>query len=86
MSFVIIPDAYVILASKGVTRQAKAYERNGRIYAQFGGGFIGLNDRNGTSVTNVRWEDIVTPGVEQKKTAVGFIVNAATFKEKNNGR
>lgn len=55
-----IPDAAVILASKGVFRQAKVFVRNKEIFAAHGSGFIRLYDRplKGTSVSHIRWEDI----------------------------
>lgn len=50
-----IEDAAVILQSKGVYRQVKAYQRNGDLYAGHGGGFIRLYDRGNTSVPGIGW-------------------------------
>lgn len=52
--FTIIEDAFVILRSRGVYRQAKVYERDGRIYAGHGSGFITISASGSTSIPNVR--------------------------------
>lgn len=63
MLFHQVPDAHIILASKGVYRQTAVFTRNGRLYAKYGSGFIGLRQQdNGTTVPNVRWEHV--EGVE----------------------
>lgn len=54
--FHIIEDAAVILRSKGVFRQAKAYRRGIALYAGHGTGFIRLHKDGGTSLPNVSWE------------------------------
>lgn len=56
IGFRLIDDAVVILRSRGVYKQAKAYIRNGRVYAAYGAGFISLS--NGTTgVPNVMLVD-----------------------------
>lgn len=52
ITFHVIDDAVVILRSKGVYKQVKAYERNDRIYAAYGSGYISLS-KSGTSAPNV---------------------------------
>lgn len=56
--FHIIDDAFVILRSKGVFRQAKLYRRGQHIYAGHGSGFVRILPRSGTSNPNVGWVDI----------------------------
>ncbi|CDZ55053.1 hypothetical protein [Neorhizobium galegae] len=68
--FHIIDDAAAILITKGVYRQAKVYRRGGELFAAYGSGFIRLY-RNGTSLPNVRCEDVETPGWHQSFDAFG---------------
>lgn len=70
--FEILNDAFVILRSKGVYRQAKVYERKGLLYAQHGNGFIGISASGGTSLPNVRVEDYDL-GFEPAKGAFGYL-------------
>ena len=59
MLFTIIPDAQVVLRSKGIFKQAALYSREGRLYAKWGSGFIGLRHTgSGTTVPHVLWEHI----------------------------
>lgn len=55
--FHVIDDAQVILRSKGVYKQAKVYQRNDRIYAAYGSGFIALS-KNGTSAPNIGVDEL----------------------------
>jgi len=57
-----IPDAQVILRSKGVFRQAKLFGRGGAVYAAWGSGFIRLLKHSGTTVPTVSWSDLYDPG------------------------
>lgn len=50
-------DAYVLLYSKGVYKQAQLFERGEYIYAKYGNGFIGLRYNGGTTVPTCRWVD-----------------------------
>ena len=50
-----IPDAQVILRSKGVYRQAKLFRREADIYAAWGSGFIRLLSAGGTTVPTVHY-------------------------------
>lgn len=50
-----IPDAQVILRSKGVYRQAKLFRREADIYAAWGSGFIRLLSAGGTTVPAVHY-------------------------------
>ena len=50
-----IPDAQVVLRSKGVYRQAKLFRRGGDIYAAWGSGYIRLLKHSGTTVPAVSW-------------------------------
>ncbi|QIG74341.1 hypothetical protein EVC08_029 [Rhizobium phage RHph_N65] len=68
--FHIIEEGAAILVSKGVYRQAKVYQRGGALFAAYGSGFIRLY-RNGTSLPNVRCEDVETPGWHQSYDAFG---------------
>lgn len=52
IAFHVIDGAVVILRSKGVFKQVKAYQRNDRIYAAYGSGFISLS-KSGTSAPNI---------------------------------
>lgn len=62
--FHIIEDAVAILRSKGVFKQVKLFARGKDVYAQWGGGFIKLHGRSGTSLPNVSWEEIEATGVD----------------------
>lgn len=55
--FHVIDDAAAILVSKGVYRQAKVYRRGKELFAAYGTGFIRIY-KNGTSLPNVRCEDV----------------------------
>lgn len=72
ITFHVIEDAVVILRSKGVFKQVKAYERGGYIYAAHGSGFIRLSV-NGTSVPNVS-VDALDLGFTPERTALGYYV------------
>lgn len=56
VAFHVIEDALVILRTKGVYKQVKAYQRRGRIYAAQGSSFIAMS-KTGTSVPNTSIED-----------------------------
>lgn len=51
--FHVVDDAFVILRSRGVYKQAKLYKRGNEFYAGFGGGYVRLLKHNGTSNPNV---------------------------------
>lgn len=50
-----IPDAQVILRSKGVYRQAKLFRRGEDVFAAWGSGFIRLLSAGGTTVPTVHY-------------------------------
>jgi hypothetical protein len=50
-----IPDAQVILRSKGVFKQAKLFRRGEDVYAAWGSGFIRLLKHSGTTVPAIGW-------------------------------
>ena len=52
-----VPDAQVILRSRGVYRQAKVFRRGSDIYAAWGSGFIRLLSGSGTTVPTVVWDE-----------------------------
>lgn len=52
-----IPDAQVILRSKGVYRQAKLFRRGEDVFAAWGSGFIRLLSAGGTTVPTVHYLD-----------------------------
>lgn len=52
MLFHILEDKHVILRSKGIFKQAKVFERNGELFANWGSGFIRLY-KDGTSLPHV---------------------------------
>lgn len=56
--FRVIEDAQIILRNRGVYKQVKLYDRGGRLYAQWGSGFIVLLASGNTSHPNVVWEDM----------------------------
>lgn len=53
-----VPDAQVVLRSKGVYRQAKVFRRGADIYAAWGSGFIRLLSGSGTTVPTVVWDTL----------------------------
>jgi hypothetical protein len=56
--FHVIDDAQVVLRSKGVFKQVKVFRRDNRLYAQHGGGFIGLRRDGGTTHPQIAWDYI----------------------------
>lgn len=68
--FHLIDDAAAILISKGVFRQAKVYRRGNALFAAHGSGFIRLY-KDGTSLPNVRCEEVETPGWKQAVDTFG---------------
>lgn len=56
--FHVIDDCFVVLRSRGVFRQAKAFRRDRYLYAGFGAGFIRLMSRGATTHPLVTWEDL----------------------------
>ena len=50
-----LPEAQVVLRTKGVYRQAKLYRRGNDIYAAYGSGFVRLLKHSGTTVPTVSW-------------------------------
>lgn len=67
--FHVIDDAVVILRNKGIYKQAKVYQRNDRLYAAYGSGYIGLS-QSGTSVPNVSVDELAL-GFEASKDPLG---------------
>lgn len=74
-----IPDAQVILRSKGVYRQAKLFRRGEDVFAAWGSGFIRLMSAGGTTVPTVHWLDTfggegyeVLPGTHKKPKWFGL--------------
>ena len=87
MLFAEIEGAVAIVASKGVYRQVKVYERKRRVYVQYGGGFIWVW-RKGTSIPKVRVDDIQLP-FEPEWDAHGNMLVPENYnhtKEENNER
>lgn len=59
--FTAIDEGFAIIRNRGVYRQAPLYEREGKIYAKHGSGFIRLLQNNGTTVPTIKWNEIDTP-------------------------
>lgn len=66
-----VPDAQVILRSKGVYRQAKVFRRGADIYAAWGSGFIRLLSGSGTTVPTVCWQALYDPNGALDADVVG---------------
>lgn len=79
--FTIVPEAFAIVVSKGVYKQAPVYERNSRLFVKYGSGFIYLSQLRGTSVPSVRVDELLLP-FEAKMMDTGFLVNPNTYKGK----
>lgn len=62
-----IPDAAVILRTKGVFKQAKVYRRGRDVFAAVGSGFIRLLQSGGTTIPTTHWLDIDAAGVTQPR-------------------
>lgn len=60
-NFYHIPDAQVILRTRGVFRPAKVFRRGDRLYAQLGTGFIRLGGGDVTSCPSVSYEALDLP-------------------------
>lgn len=56
--FHIVEDAFVVLRSRGLFRQAKVYRRGQALYAGYGVSFVGLRGRGGTTRPDISWEEI----------------------------
>lgn len=56
--FTAIPDAQAITLSKGVYRQVPVFQRDSKIYARHGNGFIRLMQGGTSSHPNVRWAEL----------------------------
>lgn len=57
--FHVVADEFVVLINRrGLYRQAKLYRRGKGLYAGVGGGFARLVSGGGTSVPDLRWEDL----------------------------
>lgn len=56
--FSVVNDAFAVLRSRGVFRQAKVFQRDGRLYAGFGSGYVQLRHDNATSVPTMTWDHI----------------------------
>lgn len=50
-----IPDAQIVLRSKGVFRQVKLFRRGESVYAAYGSGYVRLLKHSGTTVPSVSW-------------------------------
>lgn len=70
IGFHVIEDATVILRTKGVFKQVKAYQRRGRIYAAQGSSYIALS-KSGTSVPNTSVDDYEFDGFTPDFDALG---------------
>jgi hypothetical protein len=54
-----IEGAKAILRSKGVFKQVDVFQRDGRIYAQHGTGYVGLkSDEGATTAPRLFWEHL----------------------------
>ena len=51
-----LPEAQVVLRTKGVYRQAKLYRRGNDIYAAYGSGFVRLLAGSGTTSPHTIWQ------------------------------
>lgn len=59
MLFHQIHGAVCVLRSRGVYKQCDVFTYGERIFAKWGGGFIGLKKYdNGTTIPNVSWEHV----------------------------
>ncbi len=65
----------VVLFNRGVYRQARLYRRyDGKdhgLYAKYGGGYVRLSGRGGTSVPHITWLDLDIDGALLKSDALG---------------
>lgn len=58
-----IPDAAVILRTKGIFKQVKVFRRGRDVFAAHGTGFIRLLQHGGTTIPTTHWLDIDAVGV-----------------------
>jgi len=56
-----IPEGQAIVHSKGVYRQVKIAQRDGRVYARHGAGYVRLNKGGTTSCISVLWREVDAP-------------------------
>jgi len=66
--FHIVDDGVVVLRSKGVWKQTKAYTREiegeRAVFAGHGSGFIRLFRNGGTSVPTISWDQVELPNLK----------------------
>lgn len=75
-----IPDGMCILLSqKGVYRQSKLFRRGTELYAGYGGGFVRLYGKGGTSTPHLRYIAIDAPhaGLEERELGRLFLTEGA---------
>lgn len=70
--FTAVPEAQAIVHARGVYRQVPLFEREGRLYAKQGTGFVRLFQGGATSAPAVRWAEI-DPGEGGYAEAQGHV-------------
>jgi hypothetical protein len=66
--FVLIPDAVVVLKSKGVFRPSQVYAWRGSVYAKHGSGFIKIQAGAITSHKDVSWMSLEGGEIKLSRT------------------
>ena len=74
--FSIIPEGQAIVHQRGVYRQVPIYERDGKVYAKYGAGFVRLIQGGSTSAINIRWAEI-DPGQGSHEERSGYVFYTA---------
>ena len=71
-----IPEGKAIVHSKGVYRQVKIAQRDGRVYARHGAGYVRLNKGGTTSCIAVLWREVDAPDGMITEDGVGVYYTA----------
>jgi len=56
--FHILEDCFVVLRCRGIFRQCKVYERDGKPYAAWGAGYVRLLPEQRTTNPDILWDDL----------------------------
>ena len=56
-----IPECQIIIRNNGVYRQVDGFQRDGKIYAKYGAGYVRLLQGGGTTQPRIGWLEIDTP-------------------------
>lgn len=71
LTFRKVDESLVVLHKDGVYKVCDVYVGLGMLYAKYGGGYVRLRDRHGTSIAKVSWHSLEVMGKEVKVSVLG---------------